>query len=597
MPAPLEVLRHTFGFASFRGPQAAVIERVIAGEHLLLVMPTGGGKSLCYQVPALCRPGAAIVVSPLIALMEDQVAALGQAGVRAAALNSQSSDAAGIAEAFRAGALDLLYVAPERAATEGFRRLAAEAQVALLAIDEAHCVSQWGHDFRPDYRRLRELADTLGQVPRLALTATADASTREDICDQLGIARANVVVAGFDRPNIRYEMFRRRDGSAQLRAFLDRHRGEAGIVYCPSRRETDEVAARIAALGQPARAYHAGLDAGTRTAAQRWFQNSDDGVMVATIAFGMGIDKPDVRFVVHLGLPRSIEAYYQETGRAGRDGLPAVAHMLHDDADILRIRRWIEQGAAEPARRAHELRQLERLVALAEATTCRRSLLLAHFGEPGAAPCGNCDICTDPPELVDLRVPAQKLLSAAFRTGQRFGLQHLARVLRGADDERIARFGHDRLSVHGIGTDLSEAQWLRLGRALEARGLLVRDTTHGGLALGAGARAMLKGETAFALPAEQLHPKPGRARQRRRTATSAGAPGANPALVARLKAWRKEQAEKQGVPAFVVLHDSSLLAIAEARPQGLADLAACPGIGAAKLERYGAALLALTGAE
>jgi ATP-dependent DNA helicase RecQ len=584
---PHEILRTVFGFPAFRGVQEAVIADVCAGRDVALVMPTGAGKSLCYQVPAIAREGCGIVISPLIALMDDQVEALSALGVRAAAAHSGNARAGEAIAAFRRGALDLLYVAPERAVTAAFAELAIAGRVALLAIDEAHCVSQWGHDFRPEYRQLRALADRLPGVPRLALTATADATTRADICAQLGIAPDALVVAGFDRPNIRYAAKPRKEAAGQLRSFLADHRGEAGIVYCDTRRGADETADLLRGAGVPARSYHAGMEPEDRARAQQWFRRAEDGVMAATIAFGMGIDKPDVRFVVHMGLPKSIEAYYQETGRAGRDGAPADALLLWHEADVVRARRRIDEGDAGEDRRRHERGQLDRLVAWAGTTGCRRLPLLAHFGELRSEPCGNCDNCAAPPATRDATEAARKLLSAVVRTGQRFGLGHVAAVLRGEADERTERLGHDRLSVFGIGRDLPAAHWQRLGRHLEALGALVRDPDHGGLALTPRARPILTGDEPVAVRADLLERE---ARRRRTVRAPVGDPAASGRLE-RLKAWRRQAAAAAGVPAYVIFHDSTLQAIAEAAPDSPEGLAGIPGIGAAKLARHGDAVL------
>ncbi len=586
---PAEVLTQVFGFAGFRGVQAQVIADVVAGRDVALVMPTGAGKSLCYQIPALCRPGCGIVVSPLIALMADQVRALGLAGVRAAALNSQSADGAEVARAFRAGELDLLYVAPERAAMEGFRQLVTEGPVSLVAIDEAHCVSQWGHDFRPDYRRQKALADLLPGVPRIALTATADAATRADICEQLGIAPQRLVVAGFDRPNIQYRAEAKRRPAEQLIGFVKAQGSVPGIVYCQTRKGAELAAEQVAAAGVEARVYHAGLAGDERARNQKWFQRAEAGVMCATVAFGMGIDKPDIRFVVHMGLPKSIEAYYQETGRAGRDGAPSVAMLFWGPQDVTLARQRITDGEADEARKGHELAQLAKLAAWADTIGCRRVPLLTHFGEKDPRPCGNCDNCLEAPATLDVTEAARKLLSAVYRTGQMFGTKHVAQVLRGEADDKVLRFGHDRLSVFGIGGDLSEAQWLRLGRLLEANHALERDGAHGGLRLGPAARAILKGEVPVEVREADWAPGP----RRRARGAAADMEVADEGLFERLRAWRRARAEQEDVPAFVVLHDSSLRAIAALKPMSRAALAGVPGIGAAKLERFGDDLIAL----
>ncbi len=583
LPAPAEVLHRVFGFPAFRGLQGAIIADVCAGRDVLAIMPTGAGKSLCYQVPALVRPGCAVVVSPLIALMADQVRSLSAYGVRAAALNSASDDAEATIGRLRDGELDLLFVAPERASQPGFQALVGSVEVALVAIDEAHCVSQWGHDFRPEYRQLRAFCDRLPGVPRIALTATADRATRADILDQLGIAPDRMVVAGFDRPNIRYEVAPKTDGSRQLAAFLATQRGNSGIVYAPTRAITDRVADTLVRSGIPALPYHAGLDAAVRARNQAAFVAGEDRVMVATVAFGMGIDKPDVRFVAHLGLPKSIEAYYQETGRAGRDGDPAVAHLLYGADDIARARQFIAQGGGDEARKRAETARLNALIAFCETSQCRRVPLLTYFGDPAPPPCGNCDICLAPPVLTDATEAARKLLSAVYRTGQRFGVGHLVDVLRGNAGEKVRKFGHEQLSVFGIGRDLPQANWQALARQLEAGEALVRDE-NGGLVLGPAARPILKGETSIAL--REVATPPRRPRDRRARGESDDDP-----LFEALRKVRRELAAASGVPPYVVFHDATLRAMAADRPRSLADLGQVSGVGARKLEAYGQAFL------
>jgi ATP-dependent DNA helicase RecQ len=585
MRAPALILHDVFGFSDFRGVQAEVIARVMAGRNALAVMPTGAGKSLCYQVPALARPGTGLVISPLIALMHDQVRAANAFGIRAAALTSADDDREETLARLKRGELDLLYVAPERASGEGFRRLLSQVPLALVAIDEAHCVSEWGHDFRPDYRLLRPLLDSLGDVPRLALTATADAHTRADILVQLGIPEDGLVLAGFDRPNIRYHI-RPRDGiGAQLKALLAEQPGP-GIVYATSRDATDKLAAQIAQSGRKALPYHAGLDPRVRAANQAAFVSSEEMVMVATIAFGMGIDKPDVRFVAHAGLPKSIEAYYQETGRAGRDGDPAEAHLFWGAEDFSRARRRIA-SEVEESRQPGERDRLNALGALVETPACRRAILLRHFGEMPPASCGNCDNCLNPPQAVDVTEVARKLLSAAFRTEMRFGIGHLTDVLAGRETDKIHNFGHHRLSVFGIASEEELALVKPVSRALLARDALRADD-YGGLSFGPAARTILKGE-------EQVNVVVPPKRVRRKRGPAADFP--HDPLFERLRERRRELASAGGVPPYVIFHDSTLREMAEAKPLSLAALARVSGVGAAKLERYGDAFLEVLQAE
>ncbi|MDA0983079.1 MAG: DNA helicase RecQ [Proteobacteria bacterium] len=585
----LGLLSSVFGFPAFRGAQSEIVHHVAGGGDALVLMPTGGGKSLCYQLPALLRPGTAVVVSPLIALMQDQVAALRQLGVRAAFLNStlDGREANAVERALRAGELDLLYVAPERLTMPRMLELLDEAPLALFAIDEAHCVSQWGHDFRPEYLQLSLLHQRFTGVPRIALTATADPQTRAEIIRRLALDDARVFLSSFDRPNIRYAIVDKQEARAQLLAFVrEEHPREAGIVYCLSRKKVDETAAWLAGQGLRALPYHAGMDAAARGANQERFQREDGVVMVATIAFGMGIDKPDVRFVAHLDLPKSIEGYYQETGRAGRDGLPADAWMVYGLADVVQLRRMIEQGKGNEDFRRLSFAKLDALLGLCETAGCRRVRLLAYFGEASEA-CGNCDTCLEPPQTWDATEAARKALSCIYRTGQRFGAVHLMDVLRGKATDRVTQWNHDQLGVFGAGADLDEATWRSVFRQLVALGYASPDhDAYGGLRLTEIARAVLKGEKNV----EMRRAVPGKGRKAKARASS-GIPGVDEGLLARLKTWRSGEARAQSVPPYVVFHDRTLAEIAAARPGSLNALGGISGIGAKKLERYGPALL------
>lgn len=576
---PGQVLKSTFGFDSFRGVQRDVVGRVLDGKHTLAVMPTGAGKSLCYQLPALIRDCTALVISPLIALMHDQIRSAEALGIRAASLTSADSNREDTIRRFRAGELDLLYVAPERANTDSFRRLVESAPLALIAIDEAHCVSEWGHDFRPDYRQLRSLLDARSEVPRLALTATADRRTQADILDQLGIPGDGLIVAGFDRPNIRYHV-RPRDGiGAQLKTLLADQPG-SGIVYVQSRDKAERIAEQLSAGGRRALPYHAGLEPQVRARNQSAFVASEDMVMVATVAFGMGIDKPDVRFIAHAGVPKSIEAYYQETGRAGRDGEPAEAWLFWSAEDFALARRRVETEV-EPARRQGERERLNALAGLVESARCRRAILLRHFGETPGDKCGNCDNCLRPPQTIDVSEVARKFLSAAFRTEMRFGVAHLAEVLAGNDNEKVRGFGHHKLSVFGIASPDELALIRPVARALIARDALRADG-YGGLSFGPGAKAILKGEEQLVIAV----PPP-----RKRTSRRHGIEGPADPLFEALREARRSLAAESGVPAYVVFHDSTLREIAAARPSSLAELSRVQGVGEAKLQRYGAAMI------
>lgn len=580
MPAdPATLLHDIFGFERFRGVQEQVVTRIIAGRNTLAIMPTGAGKSLCYQLPAMAMEGCCIVISPLIALMHDQLRSARALGIRAASLTSADADWRETQDRLVAGELDLLYVAPERASGAGFRSLLERARIGLFAIDEAHCVSEWGHDFRPDYRLLRPLLDSFADVPRLALTATADEHTRQDILVQLGIEAEGLVISGFDRPNIRYAIQPRDGLMRQIGAVMDAHPGP-GIIYAQTRAATEKIAESLKGRGRPVLPYHAGLPPDVRAANQAAFIASEDMVMVATVAFGMGIDKPDVRFVVHAGLPKSIESYYQESGRAGRDGDPAVATLLWGAEDFVRARQRITE--VDPERQKGERARIAALGALVETGACRRAVLLRHFGEDPPPTCGNCDNCLAPPPSVDATTTAQKLLSAVYRTGQSFGLGHIEAVLTGKPNDKIAQRGHDRLSVYGIVEGEETALLKPVARALMVRDAL-ETNEHGGLQFGPAARAFLRGEEKIALV---LPP----ARQRRGKRNGEANPVGDPLFEA-LRACRRTLAMEAGLPPYVIFHDSTLRDMAARRPRSLADLALISGIGERKREAYGQAFL------
>ena len=586
----LHILATVFGYDRFRGPQAAIIDTVAGGEDALVLMPTGGGKSLCYQIPALMRPGVGLVVSPLIALMQDQVMGLSEAGVRAAALNSSLSleQASDIERQLLAGELDLVYVAPERLMTprmlDLLDRLYARDGIALFAIDEAHCVSQWGHDFRPEYLQLSILHERYPAVPRIALTATADERTRLEIAERLGLNEARVFLSGFDRPNIRYRVTPKANAREQLLRFLQsEHPGDAGIVYCLSRAKVEDTAAWLATQGVPALPYHAGLPAAVREANQTRFLNEDGLVMVATIAFGMGIDKPDVRFVAHLDLPKSLEAYYQETGRAGRDGLPSDAWMAYGLQDAITQRQMLDSSDASEAQKRVERTKLDAMLGYAEVTSCRRRVLLGYFGETGHPACGNCDNCLEPPETFDAALVAQKALSCVYRTGQRFGVGYLVDVLLGKDDERMRSFGHHALTVFGLGQELDANAWRSVFRQLVALGFLTVDhDAYGALKLTESARPILRGEQGLELRRDVKARKKKTAGREQHFIDDA-----DRQLWDRLREKRRELAKEHGVPPYVIFHDATLKAMLDERPKSLAEMAGISGIGTRKLDAYG----------
>ncbi|MFA5517010.1 MAG: DNA helicase RecQ [Desulfuromonadales bacterium] len=584
--SPLKILQRVFGFREFRPHQAQIIDTLLRGEDAFVLMPTGGGKSLCYQIPALLRPGTAIVVSPLISLMQDQVDALRANGVSAAFYNSSlgAAESRRVLAALHGGALDLLYVAPERLLSEAFLQRLAEVPVALFAIDEAHCVSQWGHDFRPEYLDLGRLRQLFPEVPLLALTATADPQTRRDIRERLGLTRAACLVAGFDRPNIRYTVVEKQKPLQQLLTFLRPRPEEPGIVYALSRKRVEEVAARLVENGFAAAAYHAGLADGERQRVQEAFRRDALQIVVATVAFGMGIDKPNVRFVVHYDIPKNLESYYQETGRAGRDGLPAEALLLFGYGDLTLVRRLIEGGASAEQNRI-ELHKLAAMVGFAEPLTCRRRVLLSYFGEQLQEDCGNCDICLDPPQRYDATENARKALSCVYRVGQRFGMGHVVEVLRGADSARIKSLGHDRLSTYGLGREVSAEAWSSLLRQLIHLGYLEQDVAnYSVLRLTEAARPLLRGEQQLHLVQPRVKAKAVRAERR-----SAGAllPAHAEPLFQALRALRKRIAEREGVPPFIVFGDAALTEMAVARPVDEAQMLRINGVGRHKLARYG----------
>lgn len=588
---PVHILKTVYGYDAFRGPQAEIVNHVMAGNNAFVLMPTGGGKSLCYQIPALARSGVGLVISPLIALMADQVEALRQAGVRAAALNSDLAleERRALWDDIFSGRLDLLYVAPETLLRADVVERLRSVPLSLIAIDEAHCLSQWGHDFRPSYRQLNILAAQFPDTPRMALTATADEPTRTEILELLQISPRDAFIAGFDRPNIRYAIEEKDNPRAQLSRFLKRHPGESGIVYCLSKRKTEETAEWLCAQGYDALAYHGGMDKEQRASNQARFQYGEAVIMVATIAFGMGIDKPDVRFVAHLDLPGSIEAYYQETGRAGRDGLPSDTLMLYGTDDIALRARFIEDSDAPDLRKRTERQKLDALLGLAETAECRRRVLLSYFGDD-CDPCGNCDTCIEPPLLFDGTVAAQKALSCIHRTGERFGQGYIVDVLLGVEDDRITRMGHHQISTYGIGQEHDSRSWRAILRQLIALRLIDVDLGgHGGLSISESGRQFLRDKATLQLR------KPAKRAARGKVAGTVAIelPEADQALFQALREKRSQIARTQNLPPYVIFHDKTLIELASARPASRAEMANVPGVGETKLERYGPAFLAV----
>ena len=588
---PEQVLHEVFGYESFRPLQGDIIREVSEGRDALVLMPTGGGKSLCYQVPALVRPGTAIVISPLIALMQDQVAALKELGVRAAFLNSTMDfeQARATEYALMTGELDLLYCAPERLIQPRTIELLHDASISLFAIDEAHCVSQWGHDFRSDYLQLSMLAEQFPGVPRIALTATADERTRKEIAERLSLTEARHFVSGFDRPNIQYRIAPKINANKQLLDFIKaEHDGDCGIVYCLSRNKVDATAKTLAQKGYTALPYHAGLSSEQRAHHQERFLREDGVIIVATIAFGMGIDKPDVRFVAHLDLPKSLEAYYQETGRAGRDGKPSTAWMVYGLQDVIKLRQMLESSQGNDHFKRVERQKLDAMLGLCEVTSCRRQVLLRYFGDELEQPCGNCDTCLNPPETWDGTVAVQKALSCVFRTGQRFGVTYLIDVLRGSENERILQSGHHQVSTYGIGTELSANEWKSVFRQLVANGYLRADPEgYGALQLTEQCRPLLKGGQTIELRKDPVVKKTAGRASGGRSSSPVKDQITDQAGWDALRACRKELADKQGVPPYVIFHDTTLFGMLERKPRTLDELAEVSGVGAAKLEKYG----------
>lgn len=605
LPTPLSLLERVFGYQTFRSPQEEVINTLLSGESALVLMPTGGGKSLCYQIPALIRNGVGIVISPLIALMQDQVAALHQAGVKAACLNSMNSsqDNYQIEKGLQQGWYDLIYIAPERLLLDRTLQLLQSVDIALFAIDEAHCISQWGHDFRAEYQQLSQLAALFPSVPRIALTATADELTRQDMINCLGLQQSPVFIGSFDRPNIRYWVNESQGGDRErLVEFIDsRHRGESGIIYCLSRKRVEALAQWLVARGYDAMPYHAGLPHGVRERNQNRFIAEEGGIIVATVAFGMGIDKPNVRFVAHMNLPKNLEAYYQETGRAGRDGAPADAWMVYGLQDVTLLRSLMDTLGDETEQKRIELQKLRSMVGFCEVPHCRRQVLLAYFGQKLEQPCGNCDTCLQPPETWDGGVEAQKALSCVYRTEQRFGVYHNVDVLLGKSSDKIKQFQHDKLSTFGIGREHDASTWRSIFQQLLAAGYLTVDMErHGAVRLTAEARPILKGEETIRFrkrpPKKKASERRARGGSREAATSQARATLANlepneQKLFQALKSLRFNLAKELGMPPYIIFHDATLIAMAESKPHNETEMARISGVGARKLEQYGEAFL------
>lgn len=593
MKKPLKILQETYGYDKFRGKQADIIESVVAGNNAFVLMPTGSGKSLCYQIPSLCREGVGIVVSPLIALMQDQISAMEQLGISAGAINSSMSpqEVMDVKSKLKAGELDMLYVAPERMVLPDFLCMLSECKIALFAIDEAHCVSQWGHDFRPDYQGLSVLAEAFPDIPRVALTATADTATRADIIERLKLEDGQTFIDGFDRPNIHYTIEPRSSAKQQIWKFIqEKHPEDSGIVYCISRKKVDDMAAWLRGQGKDAMAYHAGLPAAERNKNQARFLREEGVIMVATIAFGMGIDKPDVRFVAHMNIPKSIEAYYQETGRAGRDGLPSNAYMLFGMDDAAMQRNWIETSDADQLQKRIEYQKLNALLGLCEAAICRRQILLEYFSDK-SEPCGNCDVCHNAPEVFDGTVAAQKAISAAYRTGQRFGVGYLVDVLMGKEDDRIISFGHDKQSTFGVGQEFNKPEWQNIFRQLVSQGFLeVNVAEYNTIRISDRGASFLRDKDAKIVMRKATEKS--KAARTRAKSKAVGVSleiesDADQELFEQLKNVRQMIAKKQNVPAYVIFHNKTLAEMAKAKPQNFDEMLEVGGIGESKLKRYG----------